>query len=248
MSSNFFTVGLKVDNHEPADIQRALDLPILGMEVLNLNDMGYADYCWWGTDGILHQFERKTWKDLVSGWDSVEYQLREEHQRNPDARLSLILEGVAEPAPRGVIVYYRRQGQNAMFGKVEGTQPGLYKKIVNGLYGMGEFLEVFTTPTMAATITALSSWYQHDQEDEHSIFRRHLKQINWNPNRHVAALMGLAQNDTGLGPTRCEDLINEYGTVWNVIHENPAVVGSMVKGISSDAIRNLQRKIGRPDV
>lgn len=245
---NLFSPGMKVDNKEPADMQRGLDVPILSMEVMDLNSLGFGDYLWYDHHDEIQHFERKTWEDAARDWDSIEDQLRREKQAHPDARLHLILEGVAEPAPNGIIIYRRQQGRNIMLGQQVGKQPGLYKKITGGLYGMSEFLDVHFTASMAASMSALSEWYQYDQKEEHSLFRRHLKMIDWNPNRHVAALMGMAQNDTGLGVQRCEDLINEYGTVWNVIHEDPGMVGAMVRGISADTIRNLDRKIGRPDV
>lgn len=246
MGINLFSPGMKVDNHEPLDMKNGLDVPNLSMEVMDLNLLGYADYLWYDYQDEIQQFERKTWEDLARDWDSVEDLLRREKQAHPEARLHLLIEGVAEPAPNGIMVYKRRGA--VLTGYQVGKQPGLYKKIIGGLYGMGDFVEVIPTSSPAGSISALSEMYQYDQKEEHSIFRRHLKMIDWSPNRHVGALMGLAQNDTGLGVQRCEDLIAEYGTVWNVIHEDPDLVGAMVKGVSGNTIKTLLRKIGRPNV
>ena len=91
-----------IDTHEPtlafSYIGQAVDA-----KLTPLNDAGWADYKWEALDKPVH-IERKTWKDLTGDLDSIEYQLRQEQKNHPEARLVLIVEGVADPGPFGTIL------------------------------------------------------------------------------------------------------------------------------------------------
>lgn len=245
----------KVDLHQPSDIVRGLDMAY-DIEVWDAINNDAADYFWDGEslsyipnhDGT-YMTEHKTIDDVVRDSDGVESQLRKYVTKNPRSKHRLILEGLWEPAPTGVLIYRRKPGTNMFFGGQKGVQPQLAKKIVSWLGDLYDITEVWMTPTMSASITTLGYLYMHDQkpESERTIMRRHLKSIDWHENPQVMRLMGMAGNDTGLGVSRCEALIRRFGTAWNVCSATPSQLAS-VPGIGQKTAVEFLQKIGRPDV
>lgn len=246
---------IQCDIHEPLEVIRLIE-PVHDVDQVPLNDEGWGDYKWTGEmlvdcpEGDYHH-ERKLWSDFASDLDSIEDLLRRQHKSHPKAKHRLIIEGGGiEPAPRGVIVYTRRQGQNIMVGRQLGNQSGLYKKIMGWIAECSRYMEIYFSASHAGTAALLCELYEHDQktEEERKTFQRYSKPMNWNPNPQVQMMLGLATGNTGLGPILAERLIQRYGTVWNVIHASPQDWGNTVKGISGDAARTFLRKIGRTDV
>ena len=246
---------IKVDVHEPTDISRFLD-GAYDIELTDNISAGVSDYWWTGEalgfipnhDGSYNH-ERKTMDDVSGGLDEIEEQVRKVVQRNPNTVHRLIIEGVWEPAPSGIIVYRKKQGVNAFFGGQKGTQPQLAKRINGWIAAASDYIQVFQTSSMAHTSILLGNLYAHDQktESERTIFRRYMKDLQWNPNPQVMRLMGMAGNDTGLGAVRCENLIAKFGTAWNVIHASPNEIAA-VPGIGVHTAVTFLQRIGRTDV
>lgn len=237
---------IEVDTHEPLDLVRLLD-QAHEVEVKPLNELGWADFRWMGAYKYSN-LERKTWRDIAQGADSVEEQLSHHLKNHPECINRLLIEGAIEPDMKGVLVYNRMSGKNIMTPFQVGNQPGQFKKIMGQVAGWSEYIEVFYSASYAASAILLSELYSRDNkpDEEKNTFRRYFKHIDWNPNPQVSRMLGMALNDTGLGPTRVESIIKEYGTVWNAIHATPAD-WARIPGIGVATARDFMRKIGRPD-
>src|SRR2546428_4766161 len=131
---------LKVDTHEPAlalaYVQQATDA-----QMAALNDNGWADYWWLDHAEKPIQAERKTWSDLTSGLDSIEYQLRQQMRAHPEARLMLIVEGVALPSMGGTLVYQLSKGTKRDVFYASREQQTRFSMIMAWLYQVEKFIE-----------------------------------------------------------------------------------------------------------
>lgn len=237
--------GIKVDTHEPTRAYQLMQQAI-PCSVGNINDQGWADYLWMDYDGIDVHWERKQWGELVSGLDSVEVQLREEKARHPDARLGLIVEGVAEPSFLGTQLYRRGDARKKGMYYADREQTTRYSQIQAWLYQVGKHMEVMHTHSLEGTVQALVAMYNSDQKSDHLTFRRHLRPIHWNPNPQVEMLMSIGRN-AGIGEAKAKEIIAQYGTVWNVMSSTPEVLAQN-KGVGMHLATRLLRKIGRTDV
>src|SRR5262245_47379894 len=109
----------QADEHEPVEILRLLEPALIGgIEQMPLNAQGWADYLWTGEACFCHQSsiyntERKTWQDLGNGIEEIEAQLLNQLQTHPNVHHTLIVEGVVEPAMRGLYFYTKNPGQNS---------------------------------------------------------------------------------------------------------------------------------------
>ena len=233
---------LYIDTHEPLEALTNIQVVVPAL-VKPLNDQGYADYMW-EAHGEQVQFERKQWGELTNGLDKVEYQLRQEKAAHPEARLGLIVEGVATPSIIGTQlwsqsknkdVYYKTRDQNCR-----------YSMVAAWLYQVGKHMEVVRTADFRSTCMELVAMYQSDQKESHTTFARYLKPIDWHPNQQVEMLMALG-NGVGIGASKAEALIKRYGTVWNILCLSPKEL-AMTDGIGKILSTKLLRKIGRPDV
>lgn len=232
---------IRVDLHEPKDAVAQFG-QIVPAEFAALNDKGYADYLWEGFEG-QYQWERKQWGELTSSLDRVEYQLRQEKEAHPDVRLGLIVEGVATPSFGGVQIWHK--GSKAVFFKGR-EESARYSMVVSWLYQVGKFIEIHYTADYQSTVMALAAFYQSDQKPIHGTFQRHLKTMDWHPNPQVEMLIALGHR-IGIGPAKAQELITQFGTVWNILQKSPQELG-IVAGIGQLTATRLLRKVGRPDV
>ena len=92
-----------VDQFEPSNIVQLLkqSLPVITYPC-SLNARGYADYMWKMWDGLLEQAERKQVNEIIGDMNGVEDQIRQQLQRHPEIDHWLIVEGIVEPAMRGL--------------------------------------------------------------------------------------------------------------------------------------------------
>lgn len=250
---------MQIDHHEPTDIIRFLEHGH-DLDVLPLNEAGWADYLWtgeqvdwWPGHSGFYQMERKTWIDLAGNIDEVEDLLRRQRERHPDAVQRLVIEGSIEPIPGGVMVYTRAHGKNIMTGRPfgNGKQHGLYQKIMGSVSAWYEFLEVYPSASYPATAALLSELYTRDNKPvgERQTFRRYFKALpNWSPNPQVMRLMGAALNDSNIAVGRADDIIRVYGTFWAFASADPKIAASKIKGVSEATVRQFQRNLGRLDV
>lgn len=233
---------MMVDVYEP---QQAC--PLIGQSIEcdsnNLNDKGYADYLWDGVEG-KQQAERKTWSEVLIGLDHVEDQLRREMQAHPDVRLMLILEGLATPEMAGSTVWVPTKGAKRLYHPGKSFHTPL-QKVYAWQYQVGKFIEVYCTADFNATVKALVAFYNADQKEGHNTFHRYLRLVDFHPNPQVEGLMNIMKG-TNIGPTRAQALINQFGTIWNVLSAEAKVLAE-VDGMGLKTAQQLLRKVGRPD-
>ena len=237
---------IQVDIAEPKEM---LGYIFVGVEAVfsDLNQDGYADYRWTG-ESLLdspigeYHLERKTWQDIISNIDQVEDLLRRQQQAHPEAKHRLLIEGLGiEPTSSGTKLHTTKN--KTVDNNVS------YKKVIGWYSEVQRYMEVYTTLTKEATAVALCELYHHDQkpEEERKTFSRYAKEMVWRPNSQVSRMLGLALNDTNLGPTKCEALIKKFGSVFNVIKASPEELAE-VPGIGKPTAVNFLAKIGRGDV
>lgn len=238
---------IEIDVHEPDYIANLIQQTTI-VDRKPLNEMGYADYRWNGTNGVT-QVERKTWAELLTNPNAVEEQLARQHTAHPEIRHLLILEGIMVPVHdeygAHCATIQRAKGNPRVFYQQKGSpvSPNLF---YTWLYQASSYIEVFQVPERDATAKALVAFYNTDQKDENRMFHRHLKQITFHPNPQVMGLMGIMPG-TRMGPITAENLIAKYGTVWNVINASVEELATM-DGIGPKTARSLLQRVGRADV
>lgn len=239
-----------IDVHEPSErvgnnSLRALS-PVLPCAVQPLNANGYADYLWHGLEG-MQQAERKTWAEVLGGMDPVQDQLRREKQAHPDIRLMLIVEGLATPKRGGSALFFEStKGKRSFFYEGKSHFAAPMKQAYAWLYEVSKHMEVYYTPTFDATMQMLVAFYNADQKEGHTTFRRYLKEMDWHPNPMVQRLIAMGSH-LGIGEVRAEALIRRFGTVYNVATATPEMLASVDSMGMAVAVKFL-RGVGRPDV
>lgn len=240
---------LRIDTNEPPEILKLLMQCEPNTSLEPLNDEGLADYFWFGAE-YDSNLERKTWNDVASDADAIEVQLYKQHILHPECRHRLLIEGLMAPEPNGVSVYSETISTGHSKWRDYPGKPGMYSRLISQVLGWGEFIEILPpSPNVSSSALMIAALYHRDQKPdaERTTFRRYFKQITWRPNLQVSRLLGMALNDTNIGPDRAEDLIDEFGTVWNTIHAAPED-WSKLRGFSAATARNFLRKIGRPNM
>lgn len=235
---------LRIDNHEPSEIVSFLR-PAAPTQVEALNSQGYADYLWECYGGSLTQWERKTWLNLFSSLDDIEFQVYNQLVNHPEVETKILIEGVASPEGEKVVTYIRRKGIMVPGFTPRASMTKVYAWL-HSIYRMGIEIQYAATPEASAT--ALASFYANDQKATHDTLRRNLKRTDWKPNVQVARLVGAAYNDTNIGVEKAERLIKVYGTFWNVIHASPEDIAMRVDGISVQGAKLFLSRIGNPAI
>ena len=109
---------------------------------------------------------------------------------------------------------------------------------------MQKYVPVFMVPDYESLCVALVCFYKGDQKEVHNTFNRHYKEMKFHPNPQVVMLMGALP---GVGEKRAEALIDNFGTVWNVLSSRPEELEE-VDGIGKVLSKGLLRRVGRVDV
>jgi ERCC4-type nuclease len=231
---------MKQDSHEPDEMARLLTTCV-SLEIEALNEHGYADYLWEDYEGKLVQVERKTWNELLADLDSVEEQVRKEIVNNPDVRTMLVVEGTAIPTVSGTTTLGPTRGSIL----VPKSNYSRHIQMVYGwLYQVEKHCEVYMTSCLHSTARALIAFCQADQKEDHNTFSRYIKQIQFDPNPQVQMLMNMY---SGLGEVKAKALIEDFGTVWRVLHSSPEQL-QIVGGIGNKIALKLLRGVGRTDI
>lgn len=233
-----------VDVHEPDDAVPLLSQSIEA-EKESINQKGFADYLWQGSEG-KEQTERKTWGEILADMDSVEDQLRREVQAHPEVRTNLVIEGVATPDVQGSTIWTMSKARTRQVlypGKGHRTS---MSKAYAWVVQVNKFIPVYFTPTFHATTVFLVAMYKGSQKENHDTFQRHLRSMDWHPNPQVLALMNMSRT-AGIGSKRAQALIRRFGTVWNVLNQLPSTLAT-ADNMGETVARKLLRGIGRPDV
>jgi len=245
-------MSFEVDIHEPLEIVRLLDTGI-DLNVTSLNAAGWADYRYDAAECFCHKstiynIERKTWQDFVNGIEDVEEQLGRQLDLHPGVHHKLIVEGVVEPAMKGMLIYRKSQGKNVMTAGLLGNQQQTYKHIVNWLHQVSKYWDVVYTHSMASTATLIAAHYDADQtdEDQHRTFHRMFKQRHYQMDPQAERILGAA-GATPFGEVRAHAVAKHFGTAWRAF-KAPMEEWTKVEGIGSVTAKNYLRGIGRPDV
>lgn len=231
----------QVDSHEP-QLMKSLLGPI-GFRQYALNDAGWADYYWLMFDGVPHHVERKTWGEL-SDMDAVEEQIWRHLTKNPEAKLSWILEGVAAPDSGGYTTYKEATSRGRMIFVGSSNQHRPMKMVHAWLYQIGKFVEVHYTSCLVSTANLITAMYQSDQKESHTTLARYYNKTTWHPNPQVKNLMAVAD---GIGPVKAEAIIKEFGTLYAVLSARPEEI-SRVPGIGMNTAKKILARAGRADV
>lgn len=238
-----------VDQFEPNNIVQLLrqSLPVVTYPH-PLNAQGYADYMWKMWDGMLEQAERKQVGEIISDMNGVEDQIRQQLQRNPDIAHWLIVEGIVEPAIRGIWTLKPKpyKGQSPEMVKYEPDRNNKavpferYEGWLTGVERMG--VRVRRTNDYSGTALVLAEMYKSGQTAS-TTFNRHLKPlIPFHPNPQVMTLMGAYKAD--IGPRLGEALIKEFDTVANIISLNPETIAELIPRMGEERARKLLRAFG----
>ena len=240
----------EIDVNEPNEIL-PLIFPVIQDAIQQpLNVMGYADYKWTRSDRTVVHVERKTWPELLADCDRVEEQLQRHLNKNPNARLVFMLEGIIKQNEMGTVVL--RETNNGLFVKGHRYSTRL-SRIFPWLYEISNYCQVIQTTSLQESASCLVAMYKHDQKPNHDTLRRHIKQVNFNTDPRVTMLMG---THAGLGDKRATALINKFGTpfnIWTAGYRKEPIVPSVgeltsVDGIGPTIVRNMLQSIGRDDV
>lgn len=244
---------LAADEHEPAEILRLLgQVKDIDLDVKPLNSKGWADYFYTAEFCHCHEAceyntERKTFSDLVHGIDEIEVQLAWQMEQHPYVHNRLIIEGVIEPAVKGVYLYRKQFGKNVFTAGLQGTQAGEYSKIIGWLHQVSKYWEVVYSPSMASTAMIIASYFKADQvpDDEHDTFHRTFKSRNYHVDEQVLKIMNAGPK--GFGPKAAEAVKARFGTAWRA-WKAPLDEWLEVPGIGKLTAQKYLREIGRGDV
>lgn len=243
----------KADVHEPSIILQLLGQIEEFDGESNLNQEGWADYYYTGEECYCHEsweynVERKTWTDLL-GLESVEEQLQNQLTKHPSVHNRLIIEGVAEPAVKGIYIYDKMQGQNNYKARLLGERQQSYKQIVSWLHQIGKYWDVKFTNSMTATAITLVANYEADNqlEESHLTLKRTFKPYYYRTDPQEARIMGMAGSDVPIGPKTARALREHFGTAWRVAKASPEEL-MQVKGMGKKLAVDLLRGIGRGDI
>ncbi len=237
---------LYVDSNEPDSIERALRQSNR-CERVPLNAHGMADYVWLKKDGQECNVERKTWHELVSDINNVERQLFK-YLGRADSVTVLLMEGLAVPFPEGTRTYKLTGHGPKVYALEQVARRNRLQLYYAWLHQVGQYLEVQAAADQNGTAYAIGAFFSSDQklEEDHRTFKRHLKRVSWSPNPQVGLLMNMSSK-LGMGEKTATNLINTYGTLWNVLNARPKDL-ALVPGVGLATASKLLRAIGRPDV
>ena len=245
-----------LDVFEPDDIKLLIS-QVTEVSQVSLNTLGYADYQWASHDGRIIQVERKQMDEILGGLDHVEEQLRREFVKTDET--ILVIEGSCEPVQD--IFPMTRSWKMAKSRKVmiphhnyklsyAGLQAWLYQIAQVGIHS-------FHTMDSQCTARAICAWYNSDQKEEHSTFKRYIKdrvvmprgRDKENPepfNPHILNLMSIKGG--GIGEVIAKALIAKYGTYWAVVSQEMDMLAETrigQKRFGEVAAKKLLRSIGR---
>ena len=240
-----------IDTNEPHEILPPLVQTITHAQLFPLNVNGYADYRWTKVDGTMRQVERKTWGEILANPDKVEEQLQRHLTKNEDIDLVFMLEGMAIQTEMGV--YGLKPTNNGRMFVPGHRYSTRLARVYSLLFALTDYCTVFQTSGLNESATLLVSMYNHDQKTDHHTLKRHIKQVDFNPDSRITTLMGATP---GLGDKRATSLINAFGTPWNIwsagFKQQPVIQDlsmlTQVDGIGNGIVTNIMRSIGRPDV
>lgn len=244
MSGEWHTVSAAILCGPVDKVYEAVTLisPVVPCQVADHVNAGYADYMWRDCNGRVVQVERKQWGEVLSGLDRIEDQLRRHRQNQPDARLSLLIEGLVVSQPSGT--YPLRETNNGAVWVRDHKSGTEMSRVLPWLYNLSEYVEVYQTSSYIMTCQFLVSAFKQDQKPEKGTFQRYFKQIKFHENPQITRVMGF---HPGLGEVKATALINHFVTFWAMISSSPEEM-MKVPGIGAKLAVDILRQAGRLDV
>ena len=242
---------LKVDEHEPTEVELLIKQVVPDTVRTSLNRAGYADYMWTDFDSQPEHIERKQCAEILGGMNKIEDQLKRELE--VCETLTLLVEGVAMPDETGTMTYkLRPNGQGFQKGRKFGLPFAAYEGFLMGLERAG--IRVWKTISHIDTAQYVSARFKQAQKTEHSTLSRHLApEVSYfRVNPQVRALLGLcggldarsgSNERIGIGPKSAEALIEVFGNVQTILDTPPTMIAGLVGGVGKLTIERLHKKI-----
>jgi len=233
-----------VDVFEPQQMEDLLR-QCLVIARMPLNTRGFADYFWYAVDNHRIQWERKHIDEILSDMDGVELQLRK-WLSNGVEETGLIYEGTFEPiaGTKTACQSFRksRDGKLLVPGHKYNTSYAGVQAWFSQLDKAG--ITVVNTIDYIATATTLVALYNNSQKEEHTTFKRYIKQkIYPKPhNPHVETLMGIAGG--GVGEEIALALIEKYGTAYYVLSQELEGLAETIVGKKQFGINRARKLLG----
>jgi len=236
-----------IDVFEPQQIEDLLR-QCLTVSRIALNARGFADYLWHAVDNHTIQVERKQIDEILGDMDGVELQLRKEIV-NAEETL-LLYEGTFEPiaGTKTACRSFRKSKDGKLL--VPGHKYNISYAGVQAWFSQLDKagITIVNTIDYVATATTLVALYNNSQKEEHTTFKRYIKQkVYPKPhNPHVETLMGVTGG--GVGEEIALTLIEKYGTAYYVLSQEleglaETMVGKKQFGINR--ARKLLTAVGR---
>lgn len=242
----------KADISEPQSILRLLEHTIKDFDITALNQGGWPDYVYQAEPCFCHNsttymVERKTWDDLVNNLNGVEEQLGRQLDLHPGVHAKFYIEGVVEPAMKGLLVYKKYESNQFRAG-LRGNQQNTYNSIAAWIKQCKKYWDVTQTSTQAETAIMLGVDYHADNkpEESHSTFHRMFKTRNYSINPQADIILG-ASGQVKFGPDKAEAVAKHFKTAWRAWRAEPEE-WMEIEGIGEITARTYLRNIGRPDV
>jgi hypothetical protein len=245
-------IGFSGDEHEPQEILRLLEHTVKPFDIRDHIHLGLPDYVYSGQPCYCHNSEwfiteRKTWDDVVNDLPGVEKQLSHYMEMYPEVHKKFYLEGVVEPAMKGILVYKKAQS-NMFRAGLRGSQQNTYAAIASWLHQVKKYWDVTQTSSQAETAMCLALDYAADNkvEESHNTFMRMFKERQWKMNPQAELILG-ASGAVKFGPERAEAVAKHFYTAWRAWKAQPEE-WMQIPGIGESTARQYLRNIGRSDV
>lgn len=206
---------LHSDHFEPGNIFAGLRQVVPTVQV-PLNTWGKADYYMVDPKDNERMVERKQLSEALSDLDAVEEQLGR-HLHECD-ELTLLVEGVGVPTPRGVQTYDYANGRWTA-GYEHKNQPHLWKRWTGFKYSLRHHagVEVEEVSTWHGTVQFLITWFQKSMDPTSTTLNRyvipHIAPMTKDP--HIDNLCRLRGMD--IGESTAVKLVAEFTTLSGVM-------------------------------
>jgi hypothetical protein len=237
------------DTFEPDEMLSLLQQSVTAL-VGPLNFTGRADYFWLDRDGNRRQWERKQAGEALGDLDAVEEQLNRELSTCEE--LTLVMEGVFLPTPRGVQIYRLSRDRTFFHPYTElprkgrKAQPGLWARwhgLKRGLIAAG--VDVVETTCLEGTAASLVAAFKSSHKPKHTTLRRYVRPHvpPFDVDRHVDNLARL--KGTGIGVEKAKKLKARCGSVYGAVTADWRVLKEV---LGAKGAKGFMEGVGREDI
>lgn len=230
---------MKIDEHEPRAMVALVGQVYPDTIQCALNRNGLADYFWVGLSGA-EEVERKQVSEIIGNFEHVEMQLVQQMQTQPQPKLTLLVEGIADPTANGIQTYLSApNGTYFRKGKHFATPYARYEGWLLALENQG--VRVWRTSSLEASAEALVRMRKQSESAPTSILNRYVKVRQYfTPNPYVETLMGIKGGH--VGAEWAEALIDTFGTPYDVLRSPVELVAETMRASKSGRVQKLGEK------